>query len=117
MFTSLIVQIYIDDEMFEVGNNAYAAAARAVVKDAISLLFIFFKIQGNMKNGAIQVLVATKAFGMGINLPNIRYIISVGLPENLPCGFKSLDAVGETSIRCAFSERARISKENAVSHS
>ncbi len=41
------------------------------------------EIQGNMKNGAIQVLVATKAFGMGINLPNIRYIISVGLPENL----------------------------------
>jgi superfamily II DNA helicase RecQ len=36
-----------------------------------------------VKDGDIQLLVATKAFGMGINLPDIRHIFNVGLPENL----------------------------------
>ena len=34
-------------------------------------------------NDEVQVLVATKAFGMGINLLNIRHIFNVGIPENL----------------------------------
>jgi superfamily II DNA helicase RecQ len=29
----------------------------------------------------IQLLVATKAFGMAINLPDIRHIFNVGVPE------------------------------------
>ncbi len=36
-----------------------------------------------VKVGDIQLLVATKAFGMGINLPDIRHIFNVGMPENL----------------------------------
>jgi ATP-dependent DNA helicase RecQ len=36
-----------------------------------------------VKVGDIQLLVATKAFGMGINFPDIRHIFNVGLPENL----------------------------------
>ena len=35
------------------------------------------------KSNEVQVLVATKAFGMGVNLPNVRHIINVGLTENL----------------------------------
>lgn len=35
------------------------------------------------KSNEIQVLVATKAFGMGVNLPNVRHIINVGSTENL----------------------------------
>jgi len=41
------------------------------------------KLYHKFNNDDIQVLVATKAFGMGINIPNIRHVISVGLTENL----------------------------------
>lgn len=40
-------------------------------------------VYNKVKVGDIQLLVATKAFGMGINLPDIRHIFNVGLPENL----------------------------------
>lgn len=40
-------------------------------------------IYENMKAGEIDILIATKAFGMGVNLPDVRHIIHVGLPENL----------------------------------
>ena len=36
-----------------------------------------------MQQGSIQILVGTKAVGLGINIPNLRYIFSIGLPENL----------------------------------
>lgn len=36
-----------------------------------------------MKDKKIQILVGTKAFGLGVNLPDIRHIIHIGLPENL----------------------------------
>lgn len=40
-------------------------------------------VYNKMKNDEIQVLVATKAFGMGINIPDIRNIFNIGMPENL----------------------------------
>jgi len=36
-----------------------------------------------MKQGSIQILVGTKAVGLGINIPYLRFIFSIGLPENL----------------------------------
>ena len=41
------------------------------------------QIYANVKNNTVQVLVATKAFGMGTNIPDVRHIIAVGLPESL----------------------------------
>ena len=35
------------------------------------------------KSGEIKVMVATSAFGMGINKPDIRHIIRYGVPENV----------------------------------
>lgn len=35
-----------------------------------------------MKNN-VQVMVATKAFGLGIDKPNIRHVIRNGVPENI----------------------------------
>ena len=31
----------------------------------------------------VQVMVATKAFGLGIDKPNIRHVIRNGVPENI----------------------------------
>lgn len=43
------------------------------------------QIYSNMKNGSIDVLVATKAFGVGVNIPDIRHNIHMGIPQNLSC--------------------------------
>lgn len=37
------------------------------------------EVYRDLKNGSIQILVATKAFGMGINLESIRHIINIGI--------------------------------------
>lgn len=47
-----------------------------------------------MKEGTIDILVVTKAFGMAINLPSIRFIIQVGLPENLSGWMQELGRAG-----------------------
>ncbi len=36
------------------------------------------EVYRDFKTGSIQILVATKAFGMGINLENIRHVINIG---------------------------------------
>ncbi|EFX66083.1 hypothetical protein DAPPUDRAFT_332541 [Daphnia pulex] len=38
-----------------------------------------------MKNGSIDVLVATKAFGVGVDIPDIQHVIYMGIPQNLSC--------------------------------
>ena len=43
------------------------------------------QIYSNVKNGNIDVLVATKAFGVGVNIPHIRYGIHIEIPQNLSC--------------------------------
>jgi len=35
------------------------------------------------KSGNVNVMVATTAFGMGINKPDIRHIVRYGVPESL----------------------------------
>ena len=42
------------------------------------------------REGHVQAIVATKAFGMGINKPDIRYIIRHGVPESLSSWLQEL---------------------------
>lgn len=51
-------------------------------------------IYHNMKRGDIQILAATKVFGMGVNLPDIRHVIQVGIPENLALWIKEFGGAG-----------------------
>lgn len=41
------------------------------------------KVSKDFKNNKILLLVATKAFGMGIDKPNIRYTVHFGLPHSI----------------------------------
>lgn len=41
------------------------------------------EIYKRVKEKEVQILVATKAFGIGLDLPDIRHIVHVGLPENI----------------------------------
>ena len=39
--------------------------------------------QDEWMQGNVQVMVATKAFGLGIDKPNIRHVLRNGVPENI----------------------------------
>lgn len=39
-----------------------------------------------------KVIVATKAFGMGINKPDIRHIVRNGVPENIVMGSRAWES-------------------------
>ena len=39
--------------------------------------------QEEWMHGKVQVMVATKAFGLGIDKPNIRHVIRNGVPESI----------------------------------
>ena len=52
------------------------------------------EIYRSMKEGNIDILVATKAFGMGVNLQDIRHIIHIGIPENLSLWVQELGRAG-----------------------
>jgi ATP-dependent DNA helicase RecQ len=44
--------------------------------------------------GEIVVLIATVAFGMGVNVPSIRFVIHIGLPANLSTWIQDLGRAG-----------------------
>lgn len=51
-------------------------------------------VQNEFKNNEATLLFATKAFGMGIDKPNIRYIIHFGIPNSIEALYQEVGRAG-----------------------
>jgi ATP-dependent DNA helicase RecQ len=52
------------------------------------------RVQRDFKNNEFPILVATSAFGMGIDKPNIRYTIHFGIPPSLEAFYQEAGRAG-----------------------
>lgn len=58
-----------------------------------------YRVQQSFKRNRVQELVATKAFGMGIDKPNIRYTIHYTVPQSVEAFYQEAGRAGRNRIR------------------
>jgi ATP-dependent DNA helicase RecQ len=65
--------------------EAYHAGRRAADRERIHELFL---------HGQLDVVVATTAFGMGIDTPNVRFVVHADIPESLDAYYQEIGRAG-----------------------
>lgn len=83
-------QHYIEREVSELKNlvGRYASSDDSSVEDDLE------RTQDQYKSNEIGLLIATKAFGMGIDKPNIRYVIHTNFSQSIESYYQEAGRAG-----------------------
>ena len=65
------------------------------------------------KSGEVNTIVATKAFGMGIDKPNIRYVIRNGVPESILSLTQEIGRDGRQACATILYRKPNVSHSNS----
>ena len=84
----------VDDIAEKLRNKGYNAAAYHAGYDTDHRI----KVQEQFQRDQIQIVVATVAFGMGINKPNIRFVVHYDLPKTIESYYQETGRAGRDGL-------------------
>lgn len=105
---------------FKVNSNYYSGKSPEKYRKPIMDTKAYTKhkniVQENFKNNKIPLLVATKAFGMGIDKQNVRYTIHFGIPMSLESLYQEAGRAGRNKNKadCFVLYESEIVDENII---
>ncbi len=73
-----------------------------------------FKKQAEWKQNVLRVMVATNAFGMGIDKPDVRFVVHLDLPESLEAYYQEAGRAGRDGKRAYAVLLANLSDQMAL---